>query len=107
MAAATKKSREMTQQRLPLTAEEVARGEIALEKRLRAHGVSIGAPRTHDAGVTDLAMRRERYRAAICGYGLQAVIVPRARKGRAMTYREYFERLYGVALDEASPRGKP
>lgn len=63
-------------------------------KRLTEHGVTIlsGAP--------DLATRKERIRSAILGCYLEQTIIGRNQAGKAETYAQSFERLYGEPLTE-------
>jgi len=66
--------------------------ETWFAKRLTEHGVTIlsGAP--------DRATRMERFRGAILGCYLEAVIVGGKAAGKPETYQQIFERLYGEPL---------
>lgn len=67
------------------------RHELWLANRLERHGVQVFA------GDTTAEVRRERMRTAILEAGLEAVIAG-SRSSKPETYRDCFQRLYGVPL---------
>lgn len=73
--------------------------EAWLIRRLGEHGRHI------EDGVTDVAIRRERIRAAILEGGLEAVVAGRGSSGKPETYAEVFARLYGELLGRPVQRG--
>ncbi len=70
-----------------------------LIRRLGDHGRHI------EDGVTDVAVRRERIRAAILEAGLEAVVAGRGSSGKPETYAQVFGRLYGEQLGRPLQRG--
>jgi hypothetical protein len=67
-------------------------------KRLTEHGVTILS------GAADRKTRMERFRSAILGCYLEAAIAGKnAATGKAETYAQSFERLYGEPL-QSSPQ---
>jgi hypothetical protein len=74
--------------------------ESYLAKRLGHHGVNVFT------GTTDRADRIQRFRDAILTGGLTAVIIGRSAVAKKTeTYREYFERIFGEALEPKAKRG--
>lgn len=49
-------------------------------------------------GITDPALRRERIRSAIVEQHLELAIIGKGRGGKAETFSQAFERLYGQRL---------
>lgn len=76
---------------LQLDAYAFLEGELWFAKRLGEHGMEIVF------GGDSPSERRARIRAAILHGGLSAVIVGKS-EGRAQTYAQAFQRLYGEAL---------
>jgi hypothetical protein len=56
-------------------------------------------------GLTDIAVRRERFRRVILNAGLGPVIVGR-HDGKPETYTECFERLFGEPLEPSKARAR-
>lgn len=73
--------------------DRVLNAELWLAGRLRDHGVAFDP----FEGLTDAPDRRERFRQAILANGLSTVMAGR-RGGKAESYAQVFERLYGRAL---------
>ncbi len=74
--------------------------ETYLAKRLKEHGVLVFI------GVTDPAIRKERFRTAIIDGGKDCVIVGRNLAGKVETYEQLFARIYGEPLHAKSRKGK-
>ena len=66
--------------------------EAFIVRRLADHGRQVFT------GVTDPAIRRERIRQAILDGKLEAAIIGKNAAGKAETYSQLFERLYGEPL---------
>jgi hypothetical protein len=66
--------------------------EDYLADRLKAHGCDLYA-----AG--PCAHYRDRIRATILANGMQTVLLGRNQAGKLETYRDCFQRIYGVPLD--------
>ncbi len=73
--------------------------EAWLIRRLGNHGRHV------EDGVTDVAIRRERIRAALLEGGLEVVVVGRGASGKPETYAQVFGRLYGEPLERPVQRG--
>lgn len=80
---------------------DMFKNEEYLAGRLRSHGVEG----IFD-GVTDAALRRERFRTAIINGHVDCVVLHKNAAGKTETYAQFFERLYGQPLIQKSPRVK-
>jgi len=69
-----------------------ADAEAWLAKRLGEHGFN--------EGLTTVELRRERLREAIYKIGPLVIVGRNPKTGKAETYAQAFERLYGVPFDE-------
>jgi hypothetical protein len=67
--------------------------ESYLARRLKDHGVLVFI------GVTDPAIRKERFRKAILEGGKDCVIVGRNTAGKVENYSQLFQRIYGEPLE--------
>lgn len=80
-----------------MTPEAQLRAENELVARLLAHGANIrSAAMSVTEGDTTAELRKQRFRAAIKEYGLEAVIA--STKNGVKTYADVFRLVYGEAL---------
>lgn len=73
--------------------------ETFLAKRLKDHGMGIFT------GVTDPAIRKDRFRQAITAGGLRSVIVGKNTSGKAETYEDLFARIYNEPFEPKKAKG--